>query len=399
MEYFIETLTKEKFFTQEFLYRKDASSKPVVIGIPKENTAREPRLPFTPEGVQALVDAGYEVIVETGAGEGINYPDMAFSEAGAFVTDSKTMVFNADVIFKIAVPNTEESEMMKEKSIVFSFLQLRHFSAESFRTMQQKKITAFAYDFLKDSKNTPTVTDSISEIEGKVAVGVLSELMSNQHGGKGILLGGVTGVMPTKIVIIGAENLCISAVKAALALGCTIEIFDHNINKLRAVLQQTNAASVATSVLHPIALSKALRNADAVIACLNITENQPFIVSEDIVKTMKKGAVIVDITENGCFETSEHSTLAKPYYTRHDVVHYCVPNISARVARTTSMALSDVLSNEMAEAEHSGGILNYIKRNTGFCAYLYNGILINSRIGTHFGVTSNDINLLLTIDN
>ena len=393
MEYFIQTLTKEKFFTQEFLYRKDAGSKPIVIGIPKENMTREPRLPFTPEGVQILVNAGYEVIVETAAGEGINYSDMTFSEAGAFVTDNRTMVFSADVIFKIAAPTTEESEMMKEKAIVFSFLQLRHFSAESFKIMQQKKITAFAYDFLKGDNNL-SVAQPICEIEGKAAVGVLSELMSNQHGGKGILLGGIAGIMPVKIIILGAGAVCISAVKAALALGCTIEVFDHNVKNLRDVLQQTNNAALATSVLRPAALSKALRSADAVIACLNTDENQPFIVSEEIVKTMKKGAVIVDITEGGCFETSEHTTLAKPYYTRHGVVHYCLPNISARVARTSSMALSDVLTNEMAEAEQSGGILNYVKRNAGFGAYLYNGILVNPRIGAHFDVASNDINLL-----
>lgn len=394
-----ENITKEEFFTKECLYRKTTNSQPLVIGIPKENILAEPRLPFTPEGVDILINAGYEVIVESGAGSGINYSDHNYSEVGAFVTESKTVVFQSDIIFKLGVMSVEEAMLIKEKATVFSMLQLNFLSVDVIKILQQKKVNAIAYDFLKDENKNHSVANSICEIEGSVSVSVAAELLSNQHGGKGILLGGVAGISPTEVVILGAGIAGMSAARIAFSLGCTVKIFDHNVNNLRAVHQYVSPA-VFTSVFHPLTLSKALRSADAVLGCLrHITDEQRILVSEDAVKTMKKGSVIVDISvdQGGCFETSVCSHFTKPLYVQHGVIHYCVPNISSRVARTASMALSNVLADLMVTVNNQGGILETIKQQSGFCSgvYLFNGILTNSYVGSHLGLPSNDINLLL----
>ena len=400
MQYFFHTITKEEFFTQESLYAKKANSEPIVIGIPRENIPLEPRLPFTPEGVRILFDAGYEVIVETGAGDGINYSDQQYSEAGAFISDNKSVVFSADVLFKIAPPTIEEAMLLKERATIFSMLRLDLHSVECFRVLQKKKITALAYDFLKDENQQFSVVNSICEIEGNVAISVISELMSNLNGGKGILLGGIAGVSPTEIIILGAGIAGIVAAKIALSMGCSVILFDNNVNNLRQAQQQLGSA-VFTSVFHPRTLSNALASADAVIGCLcHLNDGKRYLVSEDALKTMKKGAVIVDISvaQGGCFETSTITTPEKPYYVRNGVIHCCLPNLSARVARTASIAMSNILTNEMIQVRNNGGIAISIKKRTGFCngIYLYNGILTNAHIGSFFGIAHNDINLLLT---
>jgi len=400
MQYFFHTITKEEFFTQESLYAKKANSEPIVIGIPRENVSSEPRLPFTPEGVRILIDAGYEVIVESCAGNGINYSDQQYSEAGAFISDNKAIVFSADILFKIAPPTIEEAMLLKERATIFSMLRLDLHAAECIRVMQKKKITAFAYDFLKDENQQFSVVNSICEIEGNVAISVISELMSNFHGGKGILLGGIAGVSPTEIIILGAGIAGVSAAKIALSMGCSVKLFDNNVNNLRNAQQQLGSA-IFTSVFHPRTLSKALTSADAVIGCLrHLNDDQRYMVSEDGIKAMKKGAVIVDISiaQGGCFETSACTTMAKPYYVQHGVIHCCLPNLSARAARTASIAISNTLTNEMIQVRNDGGIAISIKKRPGFCngVYLYNGILTNAHIGSFFGMAHNDINLLLT---
>jgi alanine dehydrogenase len=400
MKYFFHNITREELFTQESLYRKKAGSEPIVIGIPKENMLLEPRVPFTPEGVQILIDAGYEVIIESGAGKGINYSDHNYSESGAFITDNKALVFSADVVFKIIPPTVEEAMLMKEKATIFSFAQLNYFPIESLKVLQHKKTTAIAYDFMKDENHNLSVLDSIHEIEGNVVISVVSELMSNQHGGKGLLLGGISGISPTEIVMLGAGSASVCAAKIALTMGCCVKVFDHDVNALRKVREKLGS-SVFTSIFHPRTLEKSLISADAIVGSLRYMNGEKrYIVSEDAVKTMKKGSVIVDISidQGGSFETSICTTISKPYYVKYGVIHCCLPNISALVARTTSMAVSNALTRELGEISADGGILNSIKRRQGFCngVYLYNGILTNAHIGSYFGLLSNDINLLLT---
>ena len=386
-------------FPEECLLREIAKQPRLSIGIPKENTTVETRLALTPEGVAIVTEEGHSVYVQRGAGVPMQYSDLQYSEAGAFMVDEAAEVFSADLVLKIAPPTIDELNMMHDKSSIMSMLQLSNLSTECIKLMITKKMNAIAYELIKDEQKTFPVVSSISEIEGNTAIAVAAELMSNERGGKGLLLGGVAGITPTEVLILGAGIAGSVAARTALALGASVKIFDHDINKLRKI-QHYLGQQVFTSVIHPIVLFKALSTADAVIGNLRyINGSDRFMVSEDLVKTMKAGAIIIDMSvdQGGCFETSECRTLQNPVYEKHGVIHYCVPNISARVARTSSMALSNIFAPILLKIGNSGCIDSAINESAGFRhgAYIYGGVLVNRLIGNYYGIPSNDIGLLL----
>jgi len=395
----INPKTERANFPEECLLREIARQPRLSIGIPKEDGEVETRLALTPEGVAIVTEEGHSVYVQRGAGEPMSYTDLQFSEAGAYMVDTQAEVYGADIVLKIAPPTIEELELMSDRSTVFSMLQLSNFSSECIALMMKKKMTAIAYELIKDEQKAFPVVSSISEIEGNTAISVAAELMSNERGGKGILLGGVAGISPTEVVILGAGIAGTVAARSALALGAQVKIFDHDINKLRKI-QHYLGQQVFTSVIHPAVLFKALASADAVIGNLRyINGSERFMVSEELVKTMKQGAVIIDLSvdQGGCFETSRCRTLKKPVYEKYGVIHYCVPNISARVARTTSMALSNIFSPILLKISHSGGVKPAIAESSGFRngVYVYGGVLVNRLVGNYYNIPSSDIGLLM----
>ncbi|MBP1678062.1 MAG: alanine dehydrogenase/PNT domain protein [Bacteroidetes bacterium] len=395
----INPKTERANFPEECLLREIARQPRLSIGIPKEDGEVETRLALTPEGVAIVTEEGHSVYVQRGAGEPMSYTDLQFSEAGAYMVDTQAEVYGADIVLKIAPPTIEELELMSDRSTVFSMLQLSNFSSECIALMMKKKMTAIAYELIKDEQKAFPVVSSISEIEGNTAISVAAELMSNERGGKGILLGGVAGISPTEVVILGAGIAGTVAARSALALGAQVKIFDHDINKLRKI-QHYLGQQVFTSVIHPAVLFKALASADAVIGNLRyINGSERFMVSEELVKTMKQGAVIIDLSvdQGGCFETSRCRTLKKPVYEKYGVIHYCVPNISARVARTTSMALSNIFSPILLKISHSGGVKPAIAESSGFRngVYVFGGVLVNRLVGNYYNIPSSDIGLLM----
>lgn len=394
-----EAKEQRSLFPEECLLREIARQPRLSIGIPKENIEVETRLALTPEGVAIITEEGHSVYVQRGAGEGMSYSDLQFSEAGAFMVNDASDVFSADIILKIAPPTIAELNMMHDRSSILSMLQLTNFSAESINLMMKKKMNAIAYELIRDEQKAFPVVNSMSEIEGNTAIAVAAELMSNERGGKGILLGGIAGITPTEVLILGAGITGSVAARTALALGAQVKIFDHDINKLRKI-QHYLGQQVFTSVIHPSVLFKALATADAVIGNLRyINGSERFMISEDLVKTMKPGAIIIDMSvdQGGCFETSECRTLKNPVYEKHGIIHYCVPNISARVARTSSMALSNIFAPILLKIANSGGVRSAINESSGFRhgAYIYGGVLVNHLIGDYYGITANDIGLLL----
>jgi alanine dehydrogenase len=395
----INPKTERANFPEECLLREIARQPRLSIGIPKEDGEVETRLALTPEGVAIVTEEGHSVYVQRGAGEPMSYTDLQFSEAGAYMVDTQAEVYGADIVLKIAPPTIEELELMSDRSTVFSMLQLSNLSSECIALMMKKKMTAIAYELIKDEQKAFPVVSSISEIEGNTAISVAAELMSNERGGKGILLGGVAGISPTEVVILGAGIAGTVAARSALALGAQVKIFDHDINKLRKI-QHYLGQQVFTSVIHPAVLFKALASADAVIGNLRyINGSERFMVSEELVKTMKQGAVIIDLSvdQGGCFETSRCRTLKKPVYEKYGVIHYCVPNISARVARTTSMALSNIFSPILLKISHSGGVKPAIAESSGFRngVYVFGGVLVNRLVGNYYNIPSSDIGLLM----
>ena len=391
---------KKAIFPEEALLREIVRQPGLSVGIPCENPRTETRLGLTPEGVSIVVEEGHTVLIQRGAGLPMSYTDLQYSEAGAVIVESKAEVFGADIVLKIAPPTIDELLLMKNGKSIFSMLQLSNLTTESIKLMMSKKLTAIAYELIKDEQKAFPVVNTMSEIEGNTAIAVASELMSSTSGGKGILLGGIAGVSPTEVVIIGAGMGGSVAARSALALGAQVKIFDHDINKLRKI-QHYLGQQVFTSVIHPSVLFRALAAADAVIASLRyINGSERFMVSEELVKTMKPGSIIIDLSvdQGGCFETSTCRTISDPVYEKYGVIHYCVPNIPARVGRTSSIALSNLFAPILLKIGNSGSVKKAINESSGFRngVYVFGGVLVNRLIASYFGLNSNDIGLFLT---
>lgn len=390
------------FVPKELLKELNTSKSSMTIGIPKEDLKYEKRLAFTPEAVDMIVEAGHRVIFEEGAGAGINYSDAAYAESGAEISSSREKVFKSDLIFKIFPATVEDISLMKKKSTVCSMLQLPDISLNAIKAMSAKCINAVGYELMTTEGVNFPVRNSISEIEGAASISVASELLSNDRGGKGVLMGGIPGVSPVEVVIIGAGVAGTVAARTALALGAEVKIFDSDIRKLR-TLQNNLGRAVFTSVFQPNVLVNAFDSADIVIGAMRyINDPVRYIISEDVVKTMKQGGLIIDlrINQGGCFETTcflpkDHPTI----FEKHGVMHYCVPNLSSRVARTTSMALSNIFTPLIVQMGELGGVTGVAQTDTSFRSglYMYAGKLVNAYVAKHFNMPANDIGLFLTV--
>lgn len=389
------------YIPQELLKEISRVNNRLLIGIPKERYGEERRLALTPEAVDMLTGCGHRILVETGAGLGINYSDNHFSESGAEIVGTPAEVFQADVILKILPPLPAEIMMMKPRTTVFSLIQFSLFVQEAFELMIAKRITAISYELLADDHNRFPILNVTSEIEGTASIAIASELLSNTQGGKGILLGGIPGVSPTEVVIVGAGNAGTVAARAALALGASVKVFDDDINKLRTI-QQVLGQGLFTSTFHPNVLHNAFRGADVVIGAMRyINTRHRYIIATDLIRTMKKGALVIDlrVSQGGCFETT--CCLSKedpPVFEQYGVLHYCKLNISNRVARTTSMAYSNIFVPMLLSLGDTGSIQGMIKSDRGFRAgvYMYGGKPVSSYVSNHFNLSANNLDLYLS---
>lgn len=391
-------LQQQAFMPQEEKLEIQKRQHQLVIGIPKENDKYESRVPLTPEAIEILVNEGHKVLIEKDAGKSANYVDTQFSENGGLIVDAAD-VYKADIILKIAPLTVKEISYLKDNQIVISSLHQNNYTEEYIRGLMQKKISAIAFEQIKDHFDCYPVVRSMSEIAGNTAILIAAEYLSNVNDGKGVMLGGITGITPAEVVILGSGTAAESAARAAIGLGAYVKIMDSSIYKMER-LQHHLGMKLHTSVLHPQVLSKALKSADVVIGAIHFSGwNSTFVVTEDMVSKMKKGSVIVDISidQGGCFETSETRDHGNPVFTKHDVVHYCVPNIPSRVARTASIALSNVISPILMDVAHCGGLTAMLKTDLGIRhgVYMYNGILTSHAIGNQLGISSQDINLLM----
>jgi len=386
-------------FPQEEMLEVERKRSRLIIGIPKNNPKIEQRVALTPEAVEILVNQGHEVIIESGAGVPANYSDHTYSENGGFIVREKEQVYQCDIILKIAPLTTEEIDLLKGDQIIFSNVNLPQQDEEYFRSLMRKRVIAVAFEFLRGEDNSYPVIKAISEIAGTAAILVASEYLSNSRNGKGVMLGGVSGITPTEIVILGAGTAAEYAARAAMGLGASVKVFDYSLIKLRR-LQKHLGTRVYTSVFHPRVLKKDIQSADVVIGAMYQYGNQPrFLLDEDMIRQMKEGTVIIDLSidQGGCIETSEVRTLDNPTFTKYGVIHYCVPNIASRVARTASIALSNVFSPLLLQMGEYGGFISHLKENRGLRngVYIYNGILTKKQIGDRFGIPSRDIDLLM----
>jgi len=369
------------------------------IGIPKETSYQENRVALIPETVQLLVNNGHHVLIETLAGETSQYSDNDYSEAGAEIADSKKAIFSSDIILKVAPPTQEEIDMMPGKQTLISALQLTLQPKETLVSLMQKQITAIAWDYIRDEQGIFPVVRAMGEIAGTTSILIAAELLSNYNKGKGIMMGGVAGVRPTEVVILGAGTVGEYACRAAIGLGASVKVFDNSISKLRR-LQNDIGHRIYTSIIQPKLLEKNIRRADVVIGAIRAPFGRtPCIITEEMVRQMKPNSVVVDISidQGGCFETSKITNHINPTYVTHDIIHYCVPNIASRVSRTASIALSNIFTPIMLEMGESGGCKNMIRKDSGFRGgvYVYQGKLTSEILGKVFDLPYKDIELLL----
>lgn len=384
---------------QEQLLELKKSDERLFIGIPKEITYQENRVPLTPAAVQLLVNNGHEIVMESNCGKNANFFDNEYSLAGAKIVYSKHEVYKADIIVKVDPPTKEEIDLMRKDQLLISALQLTNISESYIKQVLGKKVTAIAFEYLRDGQGTLSVIQTMSEIAGSTSILIGAEYLSNTGGGKGELLGGVAGIPPSEVVIIGAGTVGEYAARTAIGLGAIVKVFDNSLARLRRLQNNLNER-IYTSILVPDILARALRSADLAIGALRDDEGRsPTVVTDEMVSRMKPNSVIVDISidQGGCFETSEVTNHTNPVFRKHDVIHYCVPNIPSRVSRTASYALSNILTPILMGVSEARGVKNYLWENQGIRQgiYIYKGALVKKPLGERFKISHKDIDLLI----
>jgi alanine dehydrogenase len=370
------------------------------IGIPKETSFQENRIGLVPESVMLLVNNGHQVIIESNAGKNANFTDTDYSEAGALIAQSAEEVFKtADLILKVAPPSEEELDLIQDKQTLLSILQIAMQPKDFVARLKSKRVTALAYEYMRDETDVLPVIQAMSEIVGSTCILIAAEYLSNTMQGKGELLGGVTGVPPSEVVIIGAGTVGECAARTALGLGAQVKVFDNNLYKLRKI-QQNLGQKLFTSTIVPAVLKKALRTCDVAIGAIHARGGRtPVIVTDEMVSEMRFGSVIIDVSidQGGCFETSEVTNHTHPVFRKYGVIHYCVPNIASRVARTASYTLSNIFTPILINIAEEGGLDEFLWADKTIRSgiYLYKGTVTNKFVSDYSKLPYRDLNLLM----
>jgi alanine dehydrogenase len=337
--------------------------------------------------------------MEYKAGDGAHYSDVEFSEAGAKIAYDKKEVYQSDVLIKSAPVGEDELECLKPGQVIISPIHLAVMKSEILERMMAKRITALSFENLKDDSGNYPIVRSMSEIAGSAVMLIAGQYLSNANNGKGVLLGGISGIPPTKVIILGAGIVGEFAARTAMAMGSSVKIFDNSIYRLKR-LQNNIGSRLFTSVIEPKILAKQLKTCDVAVGALSSNGGRtPIVVSEEMVAQMRQGSVVVDVSidRGGCFETSEITSLESPIFIKHGVIHYCVPNIPSGFARTASQAISNVIMPLLLEAAESGGFESLVWHKVSIRSgiYLFKGSLTNFHLSQRFDIKYTDLNLLI----
>ncbi len=383
--------------SEETLDIKPHTAK-LLIGIPKETTLQENRIALIPDAVGVLVSNGHQVIVESKAGEGSNYADHEFSEAGATIVQDKEQVYKAPLLVKSAPIVSEDLPFLQLNQTIISPIHLSILKKDQLEKMMEKRITALGFENIKDDSGTYPIVRSMSEIAGSAVMLIAGQFLGSANNGKGVLLGGICGIPPTKVIIIGAGVVGESVTRTALALGASVKVFDNNVYRLKR-LQNNLGVRVWTSVIEPRILAKQLKTCEVAVGALSGDGRSPVVVTEEMVMAMRPGSVIIDVSidRGGCFETSEITTHQHPTFKKHGVTHYCVPNIPSGFARTASHGISNVLMPMLLSVGDEGGFEEMVWHNFNLRngVYMYKGYLTNFYISQRFDLKFTDLNLLI----
>lgn len=369
------------------------------IGIPKEIAFQENRIALTPDAVGVLVSSGHHVTIEHDAGSASHFSDKDYNEAGAKIAYNREDVYKAPILVKSAPVIEEELQFLQYNQMIISPIHLSVLKSELLQKMMDKRITAISFENLKDDSGTYPIVRSMSEIAGSAVMLIAAQYLSSANHGKGVLLGGISGIAPTKVIILGAGIVGEYAARAALALGASVKVFDNSVYRLKR-LQNNIGQRLWTSVIEPRMLAKQLKTCEVAVGALgNESGRTPMVVTEEMVSNMRKGSVIIDVSidRGGCFETSEITTHESPIYLKYGVIHYCVPNIPSGFARTASQAISNVLMPLLLEAGDEGGFEKLIWHNVHLRSgiYMFKGALTNFYLSERFNLKYTDLNLLI----
>ena len=397
---FSDFFAEGQYQTQAEVLAIGNKSKSVSIGIPREEFNDENRIALVPNAIRTLVGYGHKVKVESKAGVKSNYSDHDFSEAGAVIEYSKESLYKCDIIVKVSPPTLEEIELLHPDQVLISPILLPTMTQEYLLALKRKKVIAIAMEYLKSEDGSFPLVRIMSEIAGMASIFTAAELLSHSQGGRGVLLGGVSGIPPAKVVILGAGVVGEFATKTALGLGASVRIFDNNISKLMRI-QNLIGRHLHTSTFNPVYLGYQLISADVVVGAVHSkTGRTPILVTEEMVSKMKPGAVIIDVSidQGGCVETTEVTSHNNPTVIKHDVVHYGVPNIASKVPRTASVAISNIITPLLVKAGNQGSIETLLYDGTGVRngVYAYKGALTNEYLSKRFNIKYQNINLLIT---
>jgi len=377
------------------------NKKKVSIGIPCELASKEKRVAMRPESVEILVNNGIEVLVETRAGRCSKHEDHEYSDVGAQIAYSSKEVFESDIVLKVAPPTLQEIDYMKPGRAIISALQRDVVTKEFLNALREKQLTSLAYEFIQDKVGGLPLVRAMSEIAGSTVMLIAAELLNSFNNGKGIILGGITGVPPTKVLIIGAGTVAEFAARAASGLGAEVKIFDNQIYKLRRIKERLGQAQIYTSTIDGIMLKDAISRADVLIGALRAEEGRsPCVITEEMVQAMKPNSIIIDVSidQGGCVETSEPTTHINPTFKKYDVIHYCVPNIAARVARTATTAISNIFTPLALKIHNLGGIDNMLQQNSWFSkgVYTYRGGVTHKGLADKFNLPFKNLDLIMS---
>jgi alanine dehydrogenase len=390
--------SKQQLLPQEETLEVLRQKGELFIGLPKEKQYQEKRICLTPDAVNAITAHGHRVIIEAGAGEGAHYSDLEYTNAGAEITKDTKKVFACPLLLKVEPPTLAEIGMINPQTTVISALQIKTQSKSYIEALAKKRITAIAFEYIRDDDGKYPAVRSLSEIAGISSVLIAAEIMAKTNHGNGLMFGNISGVPPVEVVIIGAGTVGEFAARSAIGLGANIKVFDNSITKLRNI--QTNLKqTVYTSTIQPKNLLKALKRCDVAIGAARGKDRSPVIVLSTMVEQMKKGAVIIDVSIDmgGCFETSEVTTHDKPTIEKFGVVHYAVPNIPSRYPKTATISISNIFTPYLLKLGEDGGLENSLRFDKGLRngLYLYHGILTSKSVGEWFDLPYSDINFLI----
>ncbi len=395
-----ERLAKQsELYPKESLMEVKKDQNALFIGLPREVSLQENRIALTPEAVGLLVRNGHEVWVESGAGVGANLTDHEYSEAGAKIVHSPQEVFKANIILKIEPLLPKEFEYVQASSTIISAMNLPSLDKTYFEKLNQLKVTGIGYELIEDKVGGKPIIRAMGEIAGSAVLLIAAEYLSNSNGGRGGILGGITGVPPTNIVILGAGTVAEFATRAALGVGADVKVFDKHIYRLQR-LKYAVGQNLYTSIIDTDTLSEAISKADVLIGTMKGDSTlSPMVVTREMIEQMKAGSVVIDVSidQGGSFETSRTTSHDNPVFKHKEVIHYCVPNIPSRVAHTASTALSNVFLPFLLRTGTLGGIEEMIFANRWFMkgVYCHKGTLTNSNIARSFNLRYKDLTLLI----